>query len=186
MQRGEEELEKPPLGWAVMLLVFLMGCLPTAPRVVRASDLTPPPAPPPGQRSSHSSVSQTRILSEMHQKSPYVFSWAGLTSGARSLWSAGYTLCRMLPRCGTLASQRDGDAGTQPTLLQAARCQPALCFWLQDPDGGRATGHPPLPRRRTGEPGRLAGGGGSHPMTPWVLGRGAGPRGWKAQDGWLP
>ena len=102
MQRGEEELEKPPLGWAVMLLVFLMGCLPTAPRVVRASDLTPPPAPPPGQRSSHSSVSQTRILSEMHQKSPYVFSWAGLTSGARSLWSAGYTLCRMLPVVGPL------------------------------------------------------------------------------------
>ena len=46
MQRGEEELEKPPLGWAVMLLVFLMGCLPTAPRVVRASDLMPPPPPP--------------------------------------------------------------------------------------------------------------------------------------------
>lgn len=95
---GEEELEKPPLGWTVRLLVFLMGCLPMAPRVVPAGDLTPPR----GQRSSHSSVSQTWILSEMHQKSLYVSSWTGLTSRTRSLWSAGYTLCRMLPGYGTL------------------------------------------------------------------------------------
>ena len=100
---------------------FLMGCLPVAPRVVRAGDLTPPR----GQRSSCCSVSQTQTLSEMHQKGLYAFSWTGLTSRVGRLWSAGYTFCRVLPHFGALASQRDGDAGTQlpcSTLHDASLC----------------------------------------------------------------